>query len=83
MWVELTEWALSKKPLRSRAALHGTKSAAGKSFTAPVDRLLVDVSKRPTHTRCRHKDRDGSLDAVSAQKPKSGKFKLNVNPIIN
>ena len=26
-WAELTEWVLTKKPLRSRAALHGRKSA--------------------------------------------------------
>jgi hypothetical protein len=82
-WAELTEWALSKKPLRSRAALHGTKSAAGKSFTAAVDRLLVDVSKKLAHTRRRREDLDGSPEAVGAQPPKSGKFKFNVNPIIN
>ena len=82
-WTELTEWALSKKPLRSRGALHGTKSAAGKPVTPAVDRLLVDVSEKLAHTCRRREDLDRSPEAVGAQPPKSGKFKLNVNPIIN
>jgi hypothetical protein len=80
-WAELTEWALSKKPLRSRAALHGKTSAAGISFTGAVDRLLVDVSKKLAHTRRRREDLDGSPEPVGELPPKSGK--LNVNPRIN
>ena len=82
-WAELTEWALSKNPLRSRATLHGRRSATGKSFTAGVDRLLKDVSKKLAHTRRRREDLDGSPEAVGVQPPKSGKFKLNVNLIMD
>ena len=81
-WAELTEWVLTKKPLRSRAALHGTKSAAGKAFTMAVDRLLVDVSKKLAHTRRRHEDLDGSPEPVGELPPKSGKLNPRINLIL-
>ena len=76
-WAELTEWVLTKKPLRSRAALHSTKSAAGKAFAMAVDRLLVDVSKKLTHILHQRKDLDGSPEPIGELPPKSGKLKVH------
>jgi hypothetical protein len=81
-WVELTNWVLMKKPLRSRAGLQGKWSAAGKGFNMAVNRLLVGVSKMLTQTSCRHEDLEGSLEPVGKLPPKSCKLNPRINLII-
>lgn len=75
-WAKLTMWAISKRPLRSKAALHGTKSADGAKFTRAVDGLLADVAKKLAHTRRRQEDLDAPPEAPCPEPLGSSKCSL-------
>jgi len=57
-WAELTEFALTLKPLSARAGIHGTATAAGFAMQQALNSLLGDAGKKLKDTQTLYKGVD-------------------------